>query len=290
MRPRPQTNPVRSLREQGRFVIHEYQSTHDAFDRTVAATRNQVGRLALPEDFLPIDDPDRDMAAVSTGVGAAWLAPMASKAEDIIAEKLDLHHKLDLPDPELGLDVHLPFGSTALVLAEKYQLYKGVGELNLRHALGRRQLVRARHVPGVGVLLALPRARDTQVPADGGHLDPVGADRSPRYREPFWQGPPGLVLNLDAPGAGNDAQHDTAVTGDFWTSSPEPLRAHLACLIVDGLTPMWRIFADKRAPVRTTRSAMVWVGHLRGGGAEVLLWNGRRSTDDIRKSPRRDKW
>jgi hypothetical protein len=101
---------------------------------------------------------------------------------------------------------------------------------------------------------------------------------------------PVLVLGLDAPGAGNGAQHDTAVTGEFWTSLPEPLRAHLACPIVDVLPPMWRIFAHKRAPARKTTSGMVWVGDLRSGDAEVLLWNGRRSTDDIRKSHRRDEW
>lgn len=133
MRARARTDSVLWWQEWVRFVIDEYQSTQDALDRTVAATRNQVGQLVLPEDFLPTDDPRRDMVAVPTGVGMALLSPVASKAEDIVADKLDLHRKLDLPDFDLGLDVHLPFGSTALALAEKYQLYKG-GELNLGNA------------------------------------------------------------------------------------------------------------------------------------------------------------
>ncbi|MEV6830013.1 phytanoyl-CoA dioxygenase family protein [Amycolatopsis sp. NPDC051102] len=49
---------------------------------------------------------------------------------------------------------------------------------------------------------------------------------------------PVLVLGLDAPGAGNDARHDTAVTREFWASLPESLRAHLDCPVVDVLRPI----------------------------------------------------
>jgi hypothetical protein len=49
---------------------------------------------------------------------------------------------------------------------------------------------------------------------------------------------PVLVLGLDAPGAGNDARHDTAVTREFWASLPESLRAHLHCPVVDVLQPI----------------------------------------------------
>ncbi|MDT7804862.1 MAG: hypothetical protein QOI78_8295 [Actinomycetota bacterium] len=49
---------------------------------------------------------------------------------------------------------------------------------------------------------------------------------------------PVLVLGLDAPGAGNDAHHDTAVTREFWASLPASLRAHLHCPIVDVLRPI----------------------------------------------------
>ncbi|WP_290061891.1 phytanoyl-CoA dioxygenase family protein [Amycolatopsis solani] len=49
---------------------------------------------------------------------------------------------------------------------------------------------------------------------------------------------PVLVLGLDAPGAGNDARHDTAVTREFWASLPESVRAHLDCPIVDVLRPI----------------------------------------------------
>ncbi|HEV7978621.1 phytanoyl-CoA dioxygenase family protein [Amycolatopsis sp.] len=49
---------------------------------------------------------------------------------------------------------------------------------------------------------------------------------------------PVLVLGVDAPGAGNDAQHDTAVTGDFWRSLPDSVRAHLHCPIVGKLEPI----------------------------------------------------
>ncbi|MBE8518506.1 phytanoyl-CoA dioxygenase family protein [Amycolatopsis sp. H6(2020)] len=49
---------------------------------------------------------------------------------------------------------------------------------------------------------------------------------------------PVLVLGLDAPGAGNDERHDTAVTREFWASLPESVRAHLGCPVVDVLTPI----------------------------------------------------
>jgi hypothetical protein len=49
---------------------------------------------------------------------------------------------------------------------------------------------------------------------------------------------PVLVLGIDAPGAGNDARHDTAVTRSYWDSLPESLRAHLHCPIVDVLRPI----------------------------------------------------
>ena len=49
---------------------------------------------------------------------------------------------------------------------------------------------------------------------------------------------PVLVLGVDAPGAGNDAHHDIAVTRGFWESLPDSLRAHLHCPIVQTLTPI----------------------------------------------------
>ena len=49
---------------------------------------------------------------------------------------------------------------------------------------------------------------------------------------------PVLVFGLDAPGAGNDARHDTAVTPEFWASLPASLRAHLDCPIVETLRPI----------------------------------------------------
>jgi hypothetical protein len=57
------------------------------------------------------------------------------------------------------------------------------------------------------------------------------ANHSPKSR-------PVLVFGLDAPGAGNDAHHDTAVTREFWASLPETVRTHLACPIVDTLQPI----------------------------------------------------
>ncbi len=49
---------------------------------------------------------------------------------------------------------------------------------------------------------------------------------------------PVLVLGVDAPGAGNDAHHDLAVTKSYWESLPERVRAHLSCPVVDELTPI----------------------------------------------------
>lgn len=49
---------------------------------------------------------------------------------------------------------------------------------------------------------------------------------------------PVLVLGVDAPGAGNAEHHDLAVTRDYWETLPERLRAHLACPVVDELTPL----------------------------------------------------
>ncbi|OLR94803.1 phytanoyl-CoA dioxygenase family protein [Actinokineospora bangkokensis] len=49
---------------------------------------------------------------------------------------------------------------------------------------------------------------------------------------------PVLVLGLDAPGAGNDERHDTAVSRAYWAGLPESLRAHLVCPVVDELTPI----------------------------------------------------
>ncbi len=49
---------------------------------------------------------------------------------------------------------------------------------------------------------------------------------------------PVLVLGLDAPGAGNAAHHDLAVTADYWQSLPDVVRDHLHCPVVDELTPI----------------------------------------------------
>jgi ectoine hydroxylase-related dioxygenase (phytanoyl-CoA dioxygenase family) len=49
---------------------------------------------------------------------------------------------------------------------------------------------------------------------------------------------PVLVLGVDAPGAGNAAHHDLAVTKGYWASLPEEVRAHLSCPVVDELTPI----------------------------------------------------
>jgi ectoine hydroxylase-related dioxygenase (phytanoyl-CoA dioxygenase family) len=49
---------------------------------------------------------------------------------------------------------------------------------------------------------------------------------------------PVLVLGVDAPGAGNAAHHDMAVTKGYWAALPEQVRAHLHCPVVDELTPI----------------------------------------------------
>jgi hypothetical protein len=49
---------------------------------------------------------------------------------------------------------------------------------------------------------------------------------------------PVLVLGVDAPGAGNDAHHDLAVTRSYWESLPQRVRDHLSCPVVDELTPI----------------------------------------------------
>jgi ectoine hydroxylase-related dioxygenase (phytanoyl-CoA dioxygenase family) len=49
---------------------------------------------------------------------------------------------------------------------------------------------------------------------------------------------PVLVLGLDAPGAGNAEHHDLAVTHGYHASLPQSVRDHLACPVVDELTPI----------------------------------------------------
>jgi hypothetical protein len=49
---------------------------------------------------------------------------------------------------------------------------------------------------------------------------------------------PVLVLGVDAPGAGNDAHHDLAVTKRFWDRLPQRVRDHLSCPVVDELSPI----------------------------------------------------
>jgi ectoine hydroxylase-related dioxygenase (phytanoyl-CoA dioxygenase family) len=49
---------------------------------------------------------------------------------------------------------------------------------------------------------------------------------------------PVLVLGVDAPGAGNDAHHDLAVTRDYWEGLPQRVRDHLACPVLDELPPI----------------------------------------------------
>ena len=49
---------------------------------------------------------------------------------------------------------------------------------------------------------------------------------------------PVLVLGVDAPGAGNAAHHDLAVTRPFWDSLPAEVRDHLRCPVVDTLVPI----------------------------------------------------
>jgi ectoine hydroxylase-related dioxygenase (phytanoyl-CoA dioxygenase family) len=49
---------------------------------------------------------------------------------------------------------------------------------------------------------------------------------------------PVLVLGVDAPGAGNDAHHDLAVTRGYWDTLPPRVREHLSCPVVDELVPI----------------------------------------------------
>ncbi|WP_091228554.1 phytanoyl-CoA dioxygenase family protein [Microbacterium sp. 3J1] len=49
---------------------------------------------------------------------------------------------------------------------------------------------------------------------------------------------PVLVLGVDAPGAGNAEHHDMAVTRGFYESLPPRVQRHLACPIVEELTPI----------------------------------------------------
>jgi ectoine hydroxylase-related dioxygenase (phytanoyl-CoA dioxygenase family) len=49
---------------------------------------------------------------------------------------------------------------------------------------------------------------------------------------------PVLVLGVDAPGAGNDAHHDLAVTKGYWERLPQRVREHLSCPVVDELRPI----------------------------------------------------
>ncbi|WP_374970660.1 phytanoyl-CoA dioxygenase family protein [Terrabacter sp. BE26] len=49
---------------------------------------------------------------------------------------------------------------------------------------------------------------------------------------------PVLVLGVDAPGAGNDAHHDLAVTRGYWEQLPQRVRDHLSCPVVDQLDPI----------------------------------------------------
>ena len=49
---------------------------------------------------------------------------------------------------------------------------------------------------------------------------------------------PVLVLGMDAPGAGNAAHHDMAVTHGFHAQLPERVRQHMVCPIVDRLEPI----------------------------------------------------
>jgi len=49
---------------------------------------------------------------------------------------------------------------------------------------------------------------------------------------------PVLVLGLDAPGAGNAAHHDMAVTRDYLDALPAVVREHLRCPVVERLVPI----------------------------------------------------
>lgn len=49
---------------------------------------------------------------------------------------------------------------------------------------------------------------------------------------------PVLVLGVDGPEANNDERHDMAVTRAYWESLPQRVRDHLACPVVEELTPI----------------------------------------------------
>ncbi|MGW3604073.1 phytanoyl-CoA dioxygenase family protein [Micromonospora sp. NPDC005161] len=49
---------------------------------------------------------------------------------------------------------------------------------------------------------------------------------------------PVLVLGVDAPGAGNAAHHDMAITHGYWKRLPALVREHLPCPVVDRLEPI----------------------------------------------------
>ncbi|MEV4825557.1 phytanoyl-CoA dioxygenase family protein [Micromonospora sp. NPDC049274] len=49
---------------------------------------------------------------------------------------------------------------------------------------------------------------------------------------------PVLVLGVDAPGAGNAAHHDMAVTRAYWERLSPAVREHLPCPVVDRLEPI----------------------------------------------------
>ncbi|MET8348341.1 phytanoyl-CoA dioxygenase family protein [Micromonospora sp. NPDC005206] len=49
---------------------------------------------------------------------------------------------------------------------------------------------------------------------------------------------PVLVLGVDAPGAGNAAHHDIAITHGYWKRLPALVREHLPCPVVDRLEPI----------------------------------------------------
>jgi hypothetical protein len=49
---------------------------------------------------------------------------------------------------------------------------------------------------------------------------------------------PVLVVGVDAPGAGHAALHDMMMTPDYYQAIPEFARKHIACRVVDRLTPI----------------------------------------------------
>ena len=98
----------------------------------------------------------------------------------------------------------------------------GPFEIATGHPVRRRARLEARDVPARRRLAAVRRARRSEVPADGRHLLPVGADdppRAPQHDSPIAR--PVLVLGVDAPGAGHAELHDMMVTPDFHDALPE---------------------------------------------------------------------